>query len=75
MTKLGLNIKESEHVTRVGDGPLKGSTEPMIDLGTYAFKDLNTGKITHAEPVMSAYAEEVFESEHICTSPNKCVKY
>ena len=27
-------------------GPLKGSTTPMVDLGTYEFKDLNTEKIT-----------------------------
>ena len=43
-----INIKSnfSEHVIKVGDGYLKGSTSPMIDLGKLKIQDLNTGKIT-----------------------------
>ena len=29
----------------------------MVNLGTYQFKDLNTGKITPEESFMNAYAE------------------
>ena len=42
LTELGLNLKFSEHVIKADDGPFKGSTAPMVDFGTYIFKDLNT---------------------------------
>ena len=45
-TKLGLNIKLSEHVIEAYDGPFNGSTTPMVDLGTYTFKESNKGKTT-----------------------------
>ena len=38
----------------------------MVDLGTYIFKDLNTGKITPEELFTNAYAKEVYESQHVC---------
>ena len=41
-----LNSKFSEHVIKADDGPFQGSTTPMIDLGTYTFKYLNTDKFT-----------------------------
>ena len=34
LTELGLNWKISEHVIKADDGPFKGSTTPMVDLGT-----------------------------------------
>ena len=37
LTELRLNIKFSEHVIEADDGPFKGSTTPMVDLGTYMF--------------------------------------
>ena len=43
---MGLNLEFSEHFIKANDGHFKGSTEPIVDLGTYIFKDLNTGKIT-----------------------------
>ena len=46
LIELVLNLKFSEHVIEVGDGPFNGSTTPMVDLGTYTFKDLNTGEST-----------------------------
>ena len=46
LTKSGLNIKLSENVIESDDGPFNRSTTPMVDLGTYIFKYLNTGKIT-----------------------------
>ena len=42
---LGLNIKLSDHVTKSDYGPLKGSSALMINLGTYEFINLNTGKL------------------------------
>ena len=45
-TELGLNLKFYEHVIEADDGLFKGSTTPMVDLGTYGFKYLNTGTIT-----------------------------
>ena len=59
---LGLNLKKHEHIIKVGDGPLKGSTAPMIYFGTYRFKYLHTGKITPEESFMNSYIQEVFES-------------
>ena len=45
-TELVFNLELSEHVIEAFDGNFKGSTTPMVDLGTYEFKDLNTGIIT-----------------------------
>ena len=53
LTELGLNLKLSEHVIKLDDGPLKGSTAPMVDLGTYQFKYLNTGEFTPEESFMN----------------------
>ena len=40
----------------------------MVDLGTYIFKDLNTGKITPEETFTNSYVKEVHESDHVCTT-------
>ena len=46
----------------------------MVDLGTYIFKYLNTGKITPEESFTNAYVEEVYESEHVRTATKRlCV--
>ena len=37
--------------------PLKGSTAPMLDLDTYEFKNLDTGKIKLEEYFMNGYIE------------------
>ena len=65
---LVLNIKLSEHVVEGGGRTLKIPTAPMTDLGTYKFKILNTGKSTPEEYFMNVFVEELFESEHACTS-------
>ena len=44
LSELGLNFKFSEHVIEAYDGPFKGFTTPIVNLGTYVIKDLNTGK-------------------------------
>ena len=46
LTELGLNLKFSEHFIKADYGPFNRSTTPMVDLGTYIFKYLNTEKIT-----------------------------
>ena len=43
---LGLTLKFSDHVLEADDGHFKGSTATMVDLVTYEFKYLNTGRIT-----------------------------
>ena len=45
-TELWLNLKISEHGIKADGRPFKWSTAPMVDLGTYIFKDLNTYTIT-----------------------------
>ena len=40
----------------------------MVDMGTYEFKYLNTGNITPEEQFTNAYAEEIYESEHVRTA-------
>ena len=45
-----------------------GATAPMVDLGAYVFKDLNTEKIEPEELFTAAYVEEVYELEHIRTA-------
>ena len=57
----GLNIYTSEQLIEEGEGPLKGSTSPIIDFGTYKFKDLNTGKFTSEESFKNIYVDEVYE--------------
>ena len=42
LTEVVLNLKWSDHVIEVDDGPFKVSIEPMVDLGMYGFKYLNT---------------------------------
>ena len=65
LTESGLNLKFSEHVIKADDGHFKGSTAPVVDLGTYKFKDLNTGKIKPEESFTDDYVKEVYNSEHI----------
>ena len=40
----------------------------MVDLGTYIFKYLNTGKITPEESFTNAYVKGVYGSEHVHTA-------
>ena len=34
-TELGVSLKFSDHIIESNDGPFKGSTTPMVDLGPY----------------------------------------
>ena len=61
----------SEHFIGADDGPFNVSTTPMVDLGTYLFKDLDTGKNTPEESFTNAYAGEVYESEHVRTAKKR----
>ena len=74
LTQLGLNIEFSEHFIKSDDGHFNRSTTPMVDLGTYIFKILNTGKITPEESFNNSYVEEVYDSEHVSTATERlCV--
>ena len=46
---LGLNLKCFDHAIEADYGTFKGSTSPMVDLGMYEFKDLNSGKVIPEE--------------------------
>ena len=65
ITVLRINPKLSEHVIKADDGPLKGSSSPMFDLGTYDLKYLSTGEITPKESSVDAHSEEINESEQV----------
>ena len=45
LTELGLHLKFFERVIEADVGSFKRSSTPIVDLGTYIFKDLNTGKL------------------------------
>ena len=62
LTELVLNLKFSEHVIEADYGIFNRSTTPLVDLGTYIYKDLNKGKITPEEFFTNSYVEEIFES-------------
>ena len=68
LIELGLNLELSEHITKADDGPFNGSKTPMVDLGTYIFKDMNTWKITPEESFTNSYVKEVHESDHVRTT-------
>ena len=47
------------------------STTPMVNLGTYIFKYLNTGKITREESFTNTYYAEFYASEHVRTATKR----
>ena len=78
ITELGLNLKFSEHITEADDGTFNESTTPMVDLGTYLFKDLNTGDITPEESWSGPWFEpalpktrETFGRGKLCVRPTR----
>ena len=69
---MGLNFNFYYHVIEGDNGPFERCTAPMVNLGTYEFQGLDTGKITPKIFFKNSYVEEVFESESVRTS-NKLV--
>ena len=57
LTELELNLELSDHIIKADDRNFKESTTHMVDLGMYAFKGLNTEKITSKEQFTNAYVE------------------
>ena len=47
LSEMGSILPPSEHIIKADDGPFKGSTAPMVDLGEYINKYLNIGEIKH----------------------------
>ena len=68
LTELVLNLKFYDRVIESDDRSFKGYTTPMVYLGMYEFKILNTGEITPEESFTNAYVDEVYDLEHVCTS-------
>ena len=46
LTELVFNLKWYDHIIKGDDGTFKGCITPMVNLGAYQFKNLNTGEIT-----------------------------
>ena len=68
LTDLGLNLKSSDHVIKVDDGPFKGSTTPMVYLVTYVYKDLNTGRL-HTDNILLMVILRKYMSQDISVIP------
>ena len=47
------------------------ATAPMVDLGAYILKDLNTGKVKPEESFTDAYVEEVYRQKNIRTATKR----
>ena len=45
--------------------------KPMVDMGVYEFKDLETGKITPEKSLINDYTEEVHELDQTRTSTKR----
>ena len=58
---LGLNLSFSDHIIEAYNGCFKGYIAPMIDLCTYEFEDLNTGKFIPEESFSTDYRESNYE--------------
>ena len=73
LTELGWNLKFADCVIKADDGPLKGSTTPMVDLGTFVFIYLNTGKI-HLNNCLPILTSKNYMSRNMYVLPiNECV--
>ena len=62
MNIINTKFKLSEHVIEANDGPFKGSTTTIANLGKYIFKDLNTGEITPEGLFTNDYTKEIYGS-------------
>ena len=62
LIELVSNLKKSIASSKHNGGPFIGATAPMVDLGSYVFKDLNTGEIKPEDFFTDAYVKEVYES-------------
>ena len=68
LLKIRINTKWSDQAIESDYGTFKGSISPIVDLGKYEYKNVNTGEITPEELLTNAYSEELYESEHVRTS-------
>ena len=71
-TELGLNIKFSKHVIEANDGPLIGSTAPMVDLGPYIFKYLNAGKLNTKNLLLTLTSKKYMSHNMYVLLLNNC---
>ena len=70
ITSLVLDLKLSDSVIKGVGGLFDNNIAPMVNLGTYESKNLDTGKITPKGYFINAYVEELFESETFSLSLN-----
>ena len=61
LTSLGLYLFIFNCVIKGGDGTFENCTAPMVDLGNYEFKNLDTGKLSPEEYFTNSHVEELFE--------------
>ena len=62
---LGSNKKISKHIIQADYGHLKASSSPMVNLGMYEFKYLNTGGGYTRSIFTNAYSEEIHEKKSV----------
>ena len=63
LSALGLDIKFSDNVIHIGEGPYKGCYAPMVDVDNYNFNILTAKTFKPEESFINAYVSECFESE------------
>ena len=70
-----MNLKFSDHIIEAYDRPFKWYTTPIVDLGTYEFKNLSKGKITPEEFLLTFMLKK-YMSRDMSVPPIKyCVQY
>ena len=60
----------SDHVIKADYGTFKGYTTLMVDLNTYEFKDLNTGKL-HLKNSLLMHMSKKYMGRNISVPPLK----
>ena len=54
-------VRDISTALRLNDENFKGSTAPMVDVGMYESKGLNTGEITPEESFTNTHAEKYMD--------------
>ena len=73
LTEIGLNNKKSDHVIKADDVPFIGATAPMVDLGTYLFKYLNTGKLNRKNCLLALTLKNYMNQNIYVLQLNDCL--
>ena len=57
LTALGLDIKVSENIFIIGEGPYEGCSAPMVDVINYDLKPLTAKIVKQEKSFINAYVE------------------